>query len=86
MQAHNKPTYEQKRQLGFVIYLHRSQMGLSQEQLAEALGYSTRWIQKIESGQANPSWTTLLTMMMLLNINSNELCEEVGIRVPVPSL
>ncbi len=86
MQAHNKPTYEQKRQLGFVIYLYRSQMGMSQEQLAEALGHSTRWIQKIESGQANPSWTTLLTIISLLGIPVNELCEEVGIRVPVPSL
>lgn len=81
----SKPTASQKKKLGYIVYLHRSQIGMSQEQLAETLGYSTRWIQKIEAGQANPSWIAILTLMMLLNITPDELSEEVSIRVPVLS-
>ncbi|MDD7910169.1 helix-turn-helix domain-containing protein [Pseudovibrio exalbescens] len=52
----------------------RQQKGLSQEQLAEMAGVSTRTLQRIENG-ANPSTETLKCLASALEINFADLRE-----------
>ena len=77
----SKPTKEQRQLLGLLIYRYRMSVGMTQEELAELLEYSPRWIQKIESGQANPNWSTLIKIMELFQISPTQIAEEVGIHV-----
>ena len=77
----SKPTKEQKQLLGLLIYHYRTAAGITQEEMAELLDYSPRWIQKIESGQGNPNWITLVKIMILLQINPSQIAEESGIHV-----
>ena len=82
----SKPTKEQKQILGLLIYRYRTAVGITQEEMAELLDYSPRWIQKIESGQGNPNWVTLIKIMCLLQISPTQIAEEAEIHVYLHSL
>ena len=86
MSFDSKPTKEQKLHLGLLIYHYRSAAGITQEEMAELLDYSPRWIQKIENGQGNPNWVTLIKIMCLLQISPTQIAEEVNIHVYLHSL
>ncbi|MEO0454345.1 MAG: helix-turn-helix transcriptional regulator [Verrucomicrobiota bacterium] len=51
----------------------RSQIGLTQALLAEKTGISTRYLQKIESGEKIPSLPTLLKIQQVLKVDWNDL-------------
>lgn len=63
----------------------RLDRGLTQSEVSEAVGVSTRWYQKIESGSTLPGSVTLIRIVLFLHINVEELRKEVGLIVPVSS-
>lgn len=54
----------------------RVRLGMTQEQLAEALSISVRWLQYIESGERVPSTVLALRIIALLGINGKDLRDE----------
>ena len=55
------------------IYYARKEMGLTQEQAAEALGISTRWYQDIENGKHLCSGEITLKIMAFFGIDGKAL-------------
>lgn len=53
------------------IYLNRTQFQLTQIQLAEAVGTSLGWIQKIESGKKLPGFFLAVKLIVFLEIDMN---------------
>ncbi len=51
----------------------RTSLGMTQEQLAEALSISVRWLQYIEAGERIPSTVLALRIIALLGINGKDL-------------
>ena len=51
-----------RRQLGRAIRAHRDARGLTQEQLAEAVGMSTEWMSQLERGIGTPSIESLVRL------------------------
>lgn len=51
----------------------RSELGVTQKQLAEASGLNIRWVQKLESGEINIDNVTLKNAVLLLK-GLNDLC------------
>lgn len=64
---------------GHAAYNARSNFGWTQEEVAEAIGISVRWYQKIEKGEYLPSATVMLRLIILLEINTAQFNEKVGI-------
>jgi y4mF family transcriptional regulator len=54
--------------LGGIIRQRRELLGLSQTQLAALSGISTRTIQLVEQGKANPSLDTLVNLIDILGL------------------
>lgn len=54
----------------------RASLGMTQEQLAEALSISVRWLQYIEAGERVPSTVLALRIIALLGINGKDLRDE----------
>ena len=52
---------------------YRKQRGLSQEQLAEGVGFSTRYYQRLESGRWSPNILTLYKVSKQLKIDTSDL-------------
>lgn len=59
--------------LGKRIAELRSKKGLTQEQLAERVGYSTNHISKLELARTNPSFELLIKIASALNIEIKDL-------------
>lgn len=53
------------------IYLNRTQFQLTQSQLADAVGTSLGWIQKIESGKKLPGFLLAVKLVVFLEIDMN---------------
>ena len=70
-----------KKQFSYLVYHHRTNLGMTQEYVAEMVGISTRSVQYIEKGQWVPARETMLKLMIVLQIDPCELAEEVGIDV-----
>ncbi len=51
----------------------RTNLGMTQEQLAEALSISVRWLQYIEAGERIPSTVLALRIIALLGISGKDL-------------
>lgn len=51
----------------------RKQLGLTQEQVAETLSISSRWLQYIESGKRRPGTVLTLNLIALLGIDGSNL-------------
>ena len=54
--------------LGGIIRQRRELLGLLQTQLADLSGISTRTIQLVEQGKANPSLDTLINLIEILGL------------------
>lgn len=59
-----------------LIYYKRKEMGLTQEQAAEALDISTRWFQNIENGKHLPGGELTLKIIVFFSIDSSALSSE----------
>ena len=57
------------------VLLKRTQFQLTQAQLAEAVGTSHGWIQKIESGKKMPGFFLAIKLAVFLEIDMNKLSE-----------
>lgn len=82
----NKPNSEQRKVLGDTLRQARRAQGLTQEQVAEYLGCSRRWITAIELGKSNPNWLDVIRLLALLGIEPVMLCREVERDVAVSAL
>lgn len=58
------------------IYYARKEMGLTQEQAAEALGISVRWFQETENGKHMCSGELALKIMAFFGIDGKALRNE----------
>ncbi len=72
-----------KNKFGAETYRARTGLGLTQEQVAEAIDKSTRSIQYIEKGAWLPKSETMLQIMIVLQIDPMVFSKEVKVRVPV---
>jgi len=68
-------TDEEKRVLGLKIKSARKQRGLSQEQLADLVGYKVGTISKYEQGYRIPGISTLRKISAALDCNLSELAD-----------
>jgi transcriptional regulator with XRE-family HTH domain len=59
--------------LAVVIRRRRTELGLSQEDVAHAMGVATRHYQKLEAGELNPTFMTLLKAAEALEIDPSAL-------------
>ena len=66
-------------EFGNLIRIRRELLGLLQPQLAAIAGVSTRTIQLIELGKANPSLETLLSIIDPLGLTFKLMLKEPGI-------
>lgn len=79
------PTPAQRKAFGKIIHDARNSRGLTQEQLAELMNCSVRWIIQIEAGKSNPNNMDTILLMTILGLSPERVAEEVGWRVPVSS-
>lgn len=66
--------------LGKKLYHARRARGLTQEQVAEAVGITPRWYQKIEKGTGHPGTTVAFRLLALLDVDIREIGGEVGLK------
>lgn len=71
---HNEAT-----ELGEIIRKRRELLGLLQTQLASISGISTRSLQLVEMGKANPSLDTILKIVSPLGLTLKLLLKEAGL-------
>ena len=72
----NKKEEELRKNIGKKIKLARSKEELTQEELAEKLSLSPRYISQLERGIAFGSATTMIGLCKALNISSDFLFED----------
>ena len=65
-----------RKNIGKKIKLARTNANFTQEQLAEKISLSTRYISQLERGTAFGSATTITNICKILNINPNFLFED----------
>ena len=75
-----------KSKFSSAILRARTELGYTQDQVAEAVSISTRWYQRVESGAKFPSGTTMLRLALFLHIDIEEFREEVDLVDPVPTV
>ncbi len=56
----------------------RTGIGMTQPQLAEAIGMSVEWVRRIEKGGASPSFETITALAKALNVRPQNLFGEVS--------
>ena len=64
----------------------RTNLGYTQNEVAEAVSVSVRWYQKVESGRKFPGAITLVRLVLFLHIDLEKLREEAGLIVPIRSV
>lgn len=62
-----------KQNLADAIRKSRTELGLSQEKLAEILGFDSRTILNIENGRGNPKFEKLYPLVRHLNISADRM-------------
>ena len=62
-----------KQNLADAVREARTKLGLSQEQLAEILGFDSRTILNIENGRGNPKFENLCALIRYLNLTDNKI-------------
>lgn len=67
------------------VYYARKEKQYTQEQLAEIISVSVRWIQEIESG-AMPGGLTTLKLIIALDLDVTDLREDADLHAPVSSV
>lgn len=71
------PTYLNRMRMGALLRRARKDKGLKLWQVAEQLGRSITWVQRIEKGQRDVSVGELLSFAQLYKVSSNDLLQEV---------
>lgn len=79
------PCPEQRRAFGKLIRDARNRHGFTQEQLAEYLNCSVRWIIQIEEGSSCPNNMDTVLLMLALELTAGNIAEEVGWSVCLPA-
>ena len=69
--------YNYCKQIGKKIKLARLKAGYTQDQLAEKLSLSTRYISQLERGISFGSASTIINICKILNISANFLFEDI---------
>ena len=64
---------DRRRELGETIAYHRRKTGLSQDQLADHIGMERRSIQRYERGERDPTYSHLLLIANVLDIDVTDL-------------
>lgn len=64
------------KKLGKILKVERIKNDLSQEQLAEKVGVSTRTISLIESGLQHPKFLLVVKLVRILNLDIAKLIKE----------
>ena len=62
-------------QIGLNILRYRKEQGITQEQLAEMIGYSRQQVQRVETAYSTPSVAILLDIAEALSIPVEKLFE-----------
>jgi HTH-type transcriptional regulator / antitoxin HipB len=63
-------------QLGALIRQRRGEQGMTQQQLAERIGVTRRWVVQVESGNGNPTTNHLFKCLDVLGIQIGELPQQ----------
>ena len=73
-----------KMKMKFATALHRArtELGYTQDEVAEAVSVSVRWYQKIESGRKFPGAVTFVRLVLFLHIDVEELRDVAGLVEP----
>lgn len=71
-----------KMKFGAAVYYARTDLSLTQEELAEIIGKSPRNIQYIEKGTFLPKADTTLSLINFLNIDPKQFKDELDLFVP----
>lgn len=79
------PSLEQRRAFGKIIRDARNGHGFTQEELAERMDCSARWIFQIEEGASSPNNMDTVLLMVILELSPKKVAGEVGWRVCVPA-
>lgn len=74
---------ETKKALGRVIMAHRKEQGLTQQEVAEKLGWSMHWISNIENGNGVLNEVDTILLLAVLKLDPEIVAEEAGLLVPV---
>jgi transcriptional regulator with XRE-family HTH domain len=61
--------------LGRAVRAIRTERGLSQAQVAEAVGFIQAWISHVEHGRRNPSWSNIVRLAEGLGVSVSELAK-----------
>ena len=69
----NQRARKEAARLGFRVAELREERGVTQEQLAELVELSTRQIQRIEAGESNPAFVSLVALAAALRCQTAEL-------------
>ena len=62
-----------QRALGLAVAARRSELGLTQEQLALRAELHQRWISNVETGKRNPSYASIRRLASGLDLAASEL-------------
>ena len=76
------PSQAQKKALGRIFREARNNCGLTQEELAEIMNCSTRWLIQVEGGKSSLNCVDTIRLMSILKLDPVKVAEEVGILVP----
>lgn len=74
---------ETKEALGRVIMAHRKEQGLTQQEVAEKLGWSMHWVNDIENGNGILNEVDTILLLAVLKLDPKIVAEEAGLLVPV---
>jgi transcriptional regulator with XRE-family HTH domain len=64
-------TSTRKKEIGLVISKKRNELGLTQQEVADATGFSRNYISDMENGRYAPSLDALSKLAVVLNIDLN---------------
>lgn len=79
------PSPEQRKAFGKIIRDARNRRGFTQEQLAEYMNCSVRWIIQIEAGASSPNHMDTVLLMTILELSPENVAREAGWHVCVPA-
>jgi transcriptional regulator with XRE-family HTH domain len=72
MPVRKPKTCPHRKRLGINVAALRTRRGLTQEELAERVGVSARYMQSVEAGDYFPSLPTLVRLRVILRCEWNE--------------
>ena len=61
-------------EFGRNLCAERNRKGLSQEELGERANIDGRYISRLERGEINPTLTTLISLLLALDVSFDKLC------------